>query len=493
MKHECGTSAQGQSKESTDISEMPNDASETPSETSTTQTRRVMLAARNTSQSASLRNDKVHAINSDDSNPWKFPVNQADDNGDALFASLEALSEAQAATLKTAACIQSLDKTLLQAALKRNDDEISSDLDAAAKVGIITLKNDSEDEYVFANNDTMSLLYNLFIPVEEQSRQHVTIGRNLIQNLSREQLQEYYYTVLRQFKLGESSLTRQSERNAIATHCLEAGEYAVSNKGDFLLASLYLNFGISLLGRDCWKDEYDLTLALYNDAAEVEYSKSNYTRVDELVETVLTNARSFNDTLRARASRIYCLSSQYQMTEAVNESLYVLHHLGEHFPANPKRRHIGRELMRTWRLLKGKTNESILRIPVMTDPNKLATLQILNLLFPGAYRTRPKLWGLIIIRIVRLTLLYGLSPVSAVGFAFYAAISSMITKDVAGSYRYAEVALALVDKFRAKEFIPRVYLGVYGHTSSYKFFLRDMYPKLLHAHQVGLETGDTEV
>lgn len=476
---------------------MPIDASETPAETST-QTRGE--EARNTFQSASLRNDKAHAINNDD-NPWKFPLNEVDDNctngnGDALIASLdEALSDDTSvqATLKTAACIQSLDKTLLQAALKRNDNAISNDLSAAEKVGIITFKGDSQDEYVFVNNShTLPQLYN-HIPVEDKSRQHVTIGRNLIQNLSQEQLQDYYYTVLRQFKLGEKSLTRQSERNAIATLCLSAGEYAVSNKGDFVAASLYLNFGISLLGRDSWKDEYDLTLALYNDAAEVEYSKSNYARVDELVETVLKNARSFNDTLRARASRIYCLSSRYQMTEAVDESLQVLHHLGEHFPANPKKRHIGRELMRTWRLLKGKTNESILRIPVMTDPNKLATLQILNLLFPGAYRTRPKLWGLIIIRIVRLTLLHGLSPVSAVGFAFYAAISSMITRDIAGSYRYAEVALALIDKFRAKEFIPRVYLGVYGHASSYKFFLRDMYPKFLHAHQVGLETGDTEV
>jgi predicted ATPase len=92
-----------------------------------------------------------------------------------------------------------------------------------------------------------------------------------------------------------------------------------------------------------------------------------------------------------------------------------------------------------------------------------------------------------------LTLLYGLSPVSAVGFGFYSAILSMITKDINGGYRYAKLALALLDKFHAKEWIPRVYMGVFGHAYSYRRSLRSAYPKLQEAHETGLETGDIEV
>lgn len=161
-----------------------------------------------------------------------------------------------------------------------------------------------------------------------------------------------------------------------------------------------------------------------------------------------------------------------------------MNHLGEKFPSEPTRLHIGRELMKVWRLLRGKTNEMILRMPLMTDPDKIAIVQILNVLFPGAYRTRAKLWGLIILRLVQLTLLHELTLVTAVGFAFYAAISSIINQDVDGSYHYAELALAMLDKFQAREWVPRVYLGVYGHTSSYKYFLRDVYPKFEEAHQI---------
>ena len=425
--------------------------------------------------------------------PWDIDLesNVAEEEDDEeTLALLKELPDATQDLLKTAACLGSLDERLLEAS-STHEGNVSQHLTNAAEHGVIVFQDDSPENSIYVSDETLDALYRLFSP-QEQSRQHVWIGRNLIRNLNDQELQDNYYTVLRQFHLGMDSISHQSERNAIANLCLRAGEHAVS-QGDFALASRFLNFGISLLNRESWKDEYDLTLALYNDSAEVEYSKSNFEYVDELVSTVLENARCFRDTLRARASRIYSLSTRYQMTEAVDESLMVLNHLGEKFPAKPTRFHIGRELIRVWRLLKNKTNEMILRMPIMTDPDKIATVQILNLLFPGAYRTRPKLWGLIVLRVVKLTILHGLSPVSAVGFAFYAAILSMITGNIDGSYRYAELALALVDKFHAKEWIPRVYLGVYGHTSSYKRSLRDCYAKFEHAHRVGLETGDIEV
>lgn len=95
-------------------------------------------------------------------------------------------------------------------------------------------------------------------------------------------------------------MSRQGERYSVANLCLNAAEFAVS-KGDLTCASRYLEFGLELSIRndDCWKDEYDLTLTLFSASAEIEYSKSNFDRVDELVSTILQNAACFRDTLRA--------------------------------------------------------------------------------------------------------------------------------------------------------------------------------------------------
>lgn len=199
-----------------------------------------------------------------------------------------------------------------------------------------------------------------------------------MRNLSQQELEENYYTVLRQFHLGSESITDQSERYSIAALCLRATELAVHN-GDFQSASLYVHFGVCLLRNNCWKDEYELSLALYNACAEIAYSNSKFERVKSLVQSVLENARCFRDTLRARASRIYVLSSQYKIPEAVEESLAVLAELGEPLPPNPKTRQVLFQFMAAQRLLKGKTNEIILRMPCMTNSDKIAASQILNL------------------------------------------------------------------------------------------------------------------
>ena len=297
------------------------------------------------------------------------------------------------------------------------------------------------------------------MPQHERSRIHVAIGRNLVQSLTQQDLVEHYYTVLRQFHLGMDSMKNPSERYYLATLCLRAAELAVS-KGDFASASKFLDFGIKLLGSDTWKDEYNLALALYNDSAEVEYSKSNFARVDELVITILEHARCYQDTLRARAARIYALSSQYQMTEAVEESLDVLNRLGETLRSEPRKYHVFIDVVRTVRLLRGKTNEMILRMPLMTDSGKIATSQILNLMFPSTFRTRPLLFALVVLKLVRLTMRHGLNAVSAVGFGYYGSILCAFSGNIADGWRYGQLALSLLDKFQTKERTPRLYLGV---------------------------------
>lgn len=158
------------------------------------------------------------------------------------------------------------------------------------------------------------------------------------------------------------------------------------SEGDCRAASQqYLEFGIELLGSDCWEEEYGLTLALYNASAEIEYGTANFEHVDPLVSTVLDKAMRFRVTLRVRTARFYSLTSTYHMTEAVAEGLDVLNRLDETFPAEPKKYHVIVEGVPTRRLLRKKTNERILRTRHMTDPDKTDSMQILKLLMASAY------------------------------------------------------------------------------------------------------------
>jgi histidine kinase len=77
-------------------------------------------------------------------------------------------------------------------------------------------------------------------------------------------------------------------------------------------------------------------------------------------------------------------------------------------------------MWRTKRLLRDRSNNAILRLPVMTDVEKVAAMQILNLIYFSALYSRPLLAGLVAARMVRLTVTHGVCAVSSVGFGFYA-------------------------------------------------------------------------
>jgi len=102
----------------------------------------------------------------------------------------------------------------------------------------------------------------------------------------------------------------------------------------------------------------------------------------------------------------------------------VLRGLGEKFP-NSSGRIVLRtvfELQNLRRRLKRKTSESLLRIPDMTDIHKSEAMSLLNLLFMYLFLNRRLLAPLAALRLVKLSLDYGLCATSSVGFTLLGGI-----------------------------------------------------------------------
>jgi len=435
--------------------------------------------------------NKARAPNNDENSWSKRPCEmstQEDTNGSHCFA-LNDLPERVLDVLKIAACLGSFDTRLLQVATSLSEEQLTGYLETAADKRMV--KN-IDGVNVFSSNVAEQDAYGLIPAGETRCHLHLTIGRSLVQNLSQDELEAHIYTVLLQFHCGMQAITNDSERIVIAALCLRAIRWAVAGS-EFLAASNYSEFGILLLPPHHWKDEYDLSLALYNASAEVFHLAANYERVDELVSAVLENARCFRDTLHVRATRVHSLSATNRMADALREGLDILKHLGVRFPSQPRKYHATIELLRTKRLLRGKTNEMILRMPLMEDTNKIAAMQILNLIFPVAYHLNRILFVLINLRLVRLTMHYGMCAISVVGFAAYSAMLVTLYQNKDEGFRYSELTLELLDKFGTREYIPRVYYFVYAEALTFKYEIRSLYTYLIQAYQVGLESGDVQV
>lgn len=119
-------------------------------------------------------------------------------------------------------------------------------------------------------------------------------------------------------------------------------------------------------------------------------------------------------------------------------------------------------------------------------------MQILQLIFLNAYVTKKDLSALVILRMVKLTLQYGLSGFSSIAFTFFGMICMGVNADVDVGFRFGRLGLVLLERFEAMEYLPRVYAMFYGIMYPRKKPIRGCLEPLLYANRIGLQTGDLE-
>ena len=173
---------------------------------------------------------------------------------------------------------------------------------------------------------------------------------------------------------------------------------------------------MELLNEDRWTQNYSLCLDLFNAASEVAYCNGNFDTVERLVQEILVHAKTFSDMCRAHTTKVLALGSSGRVAEAMSQGLAILERLGVVFPTNPTSKDALRRMRNLKKRLRGKSTEYLLRLPVMEDQTKLASMQLLNVLFLYAYISDQKLAMFIGTEMVLLSLEFGLCAISCVGF-----------------------------------------------------------------------------
>lgn len=391
--------------------------------------------------------------------------------------------------LKVASCLGlKLQETVLSRAMSA---PVSVYMEMAMERHFVVADKREAGVYVFTNGHVRDTFYRL-VDENERPEFHLAVGRRLLRNFSSHELDKHVFVVLNQMRRGSHLVTSQSEKNTMASLCLLAGKKYVK-ASTFRPASICFKLGIRLLGTSSWKDEYDLTLDLFSSSAEVNYILSEFEQNDEILGAVLSNTREFRDQLRAWYVRVLTLGAQERASDAVSDGTYVLGKLGERLPKKPK---LGLALLLEFRAIHRKlrrmSDEKILRFPDMTDPDKFAAMQMLNLMFMNAFYSDPNLLGSMSLRLVKLSLEHGFCGISSYGFAMFAMMAVGITNSVSEGIRYGDLALRIIDKYQAREWIPRVYVLVHGCLTPWKVRMAKTIVPLLQAYRIGQESGDVE-
>ncbi len=432
---------------------------------------------------------------------WNLAEIEAQDITDnvveLLLRQFQKLPEATQQVLSIAACVGSeFDLETLAIVCEKSPKAIFQALLAAIQAGLIQpLSELDEDllvqEYKFSHDRVQQAAYAL---IDESQKQvvHLQIGRNLLEKTSPEQRSDRLFEIIDHLNQGLELVTARSERTEIARLNLMAGQKAKAATA-YEAAFKYFTTGLKLLNSESWQSEYDLTLALYSEAAEAAYLQGCFDEMEQLVEVVLDRAKTVVDKVQAYDSRIQGYLSQGNLKEALKTGLEALKLLGIDLIENPSQADIQRELESTAALLAEREIEDLINLPEMTAPEPLAAISILSNMGSAAFITLPALWILIICKTVNLSINYGNTIWSPLYYACYGFVLCGVVQDFELGYKFGQLALTSAERLNTKKGKARALQVFSDHIMQWKVHLKETIPLLVEAYQGGVETGDFEI
>lgn len=344
--------------------------------------------------------------------------------------------------------------------------------------------------YKFLHERVQQAAYALISESQKQET-HLKIGRFLLQNAPSEQLEDHVFDTANHLNAAKEIILSELEKFQLCQLNLMAGRKAKASAA-YELALKYLTAGIELLLPESWQTDYDLTLALYESAAEAAYLNTDFEQMEKWAEIVLQQGTNELDKIRVFEIIITACAMQTKLQEAIRIGREALKMLGINFPESPIPLHIQQALAKTAAYLTGKKIEDLINLPVMTNPRKLATMRVLSSMFSATFIVEPMLLPLIVCEQVNLSINYGNSTFSAFGYANYGAILKGIVRDIESGDRFGQLALNLIDKLNALEFKSKTLNLVAFVLMHGKHHVKDTLPLLEEAYQSALENGDLE-
>lgn len=344
--------------------------------------------------------------------------------------------------------------------------------------------------YKFLHDRVQQAAYSL-IPESQRKTTHLKIGQLLLQNTSIEEQKENIFGLVNQLNYGIDLLTLESDRHQLAELNLLAGQKAKAAAA-YDSALRYLIVGLGLLEADSWQSQYELTLAIYESAAETAYLNGDFEQMEQWITVVLQQARTAIDTMKVYEVKIQACMAQVKQIEAVKIGLQALELLGVKLPEAPSISDIQQALAQTAANLAGKSTEDLLDLPLMTNLEKLAAIRMLTSLGSPSYQAAPELFPLVVCEQVNLSLQYGNAPFSAYGYVCYGVILNGILQDIESAYKFGKLALRLVEQFNALELKTSVFFVAGACTLHGEVHVKETLPLLWDGYQSGLENGNFE-
>jgi predicted ATPase/signal transduction histidine kinase/tRNA A-37 threonylcarbamoyl transferase component Bud32 len=345
--------------------------------------------------------------------------------------------------LSLAACVgNSFSLAMLAIISGRDVGEAERGLEPALLEGLLVCS--APEQYRFLHDRIQQAAHTL-IPEGERKAVHLRIGRLLLESLSPEEVREKLFDIVSQLNTGVELIDTPEERYRVARLNAEAGWRARASSAHGS-AVTYLSTAFALIPGDPWKTDHALAFKVQLDQASSELMSGNAAEARRLLEVLRFRARSPADIATAYGLTNDVLLIGGEIEASVACLLECLALLGMPMQPHPSWEEAVAAREEVQALLGERSIESLIDLPLMTDAHMKVAMSVLARLFPSAYFTDNNLLILHVCRMVTLSLRYGNTNESVIGYSSFGVLLGAFFKSYQEGYAYGVLARALVDR-----------------------------------------------
>jgi PAS domain S-box-containing protein len=423
---------------------------------------------------------------------WSWDLNHiqakgyTDNVADLMAGKLISLSDKTQKALQQLACLGNVAQTrTLSLVLEFHEEEVHATLQEAVRQEFVMRLDGA---YRFVHDRIQEAAYAL-IPEESRAEAHLRIGRLLLAHMPEEKREEAIFEIVSQLNRGATLIDSRNEREQLAEFNLIAGQRARASTA-YASALTYLTAGVALLPQDACERRPDLAFTLQLHLAECEFLTGALAAAEERLKLLSVRAT----TTLERAS-ITCLQADLyttldQSSRAVAIGLDYLRHLGVEWSPHPTDDDVRVAYDRIWSQFGSRAIEDLVRLPLMTDPVSLATMDVLTKVGPVAFFTEPNLYALLACRAVSLSLESGNGDGSSAPYIWLGLIAAERFRDYEAAFRFGEVGYQLVERQGLERFAARTLLLFGAYLMPYAKPVRSGRHLLRRSFEIANRQGD---
>jgi len=373
---------------------------------------------------------------------------------DLMVSKLSRLPVHTQKTLKELACLgNGAELTTLSLVHGGSEEAVHADLWDALRLEFIVRVDGS---YRFVHDRVQEAAYSL-IPEELRAEAHLRMGRLLLSQTPPERREELIFEIVNQLNRGTHLINSSDERDQLAELNLMAGKRARTSTA-YRSARKYFAAGAALLPSDAWDRQHKLAFALEFYRAECEFLTGELAVAEERLTALSTRAADTVELARVECLRIDLYTTLDQIEKAVGAGIGYLRHLGVEWSSLPTEEEARNEYERIWKKIGDRTIEELIDLPLMSDPESLATLDVLSRVFPSALSTDANLLCMAVCRAINLSLERGHGDASCVAYVFFGKVAGPQFGDYKAGFQFGQLGYELVEKRGLERFQARTYL-----------------------------------